>query len=179
MRKLSLNTFLLRSLQALSENGQTAPRKLSLEAVRNPRLLPPLCLYAAFAMEPVRRERLIETSAVMKKEFERQPILSCSVEGLEKALNDISDPEDAYYKLWRSYLSVRDRQKADDETKLLYHARVTKIQKEKGITNYRIYTDLKLNPGNLNAWLTHGDCSKLSLDTARRTLRYVQEYTKA
>lgn len=33
---------------------------------------------------------------------------------------------------------------------------------------YRLYTDLKLNPGNVNAWLKHNDSSKMSLDCARQ-----------
>ena len=42
------------------------------------------------------------------------------------------------------------------------------------MTNYRIYTDLKLNPGNLNAWRKHGDGDEVSLETDRRTLRYLE-----
>ena len=38
------------------------------------------------------------------------------------------------------------------------------------------YHDLNLNPGNLNAWLTHQDCSKVSLNTARKTLNYLRQY---
>ena len=33
---------------------------------------------------------------------------------------------------------------------------------------YRLYTDLKLNPGNVNAWLKHNDSSKMSLDCVRQ-----------
>ena len=52
--------------------------------------------------------------------------------------------------------------------------KVKRLQEKYGVTNYRIYTDLRLNPGNLNAWLKHGDSDKVSLDTARKTLRYVE-----
>ncbi len=38
------------------------------------------------------------------------------------------------------------------------------------------YHDLNLNPSNLNAWLTHQDCSKVSLSTARKTLNYLRQY---
>ena len=51
---------------------------------------------------------------------------------------------------------------------------LTKLQKEKNISNYRIYKDLELNPGNINAYLKHGDPSKLSLATARKTLDYLE-----
>ena len=79
-----------------------------------------------------------------------------------------------YTKVWRSYLSRKNRGQADDHTKELMRQKVKRLQEKYGVTNYRIYTDLRLNPGNLNAWLKHGDSDKVSLDTARKTLRYVE-----
>lgn len=79
-----------------------------------------------------------------------------------------------YHKVWRSYMNRKNRGRADDYTKELMRQKVKRLQEKNGVTNYRIYTDLKLNPGNLNAWLKHGDSDKVSLDTARRTLRYVE-----
>ena len=64
--------------------------------------------------------------------------------------------------------------RADNHTKELMRKKVKRLQEKNGVTNYRIYTDLKLNPGNLNAWLKHGDSEKVSLETARMTLRYVE-----
>ena len=77
------------------------------------------------------------------------------------------------HKVWRSYQSRKNRGQADEHTKELMRQKVKRLQ-EKSVTNYRIYTDLKLNPGNLNAWLKHGDGDKVSLETARRALRYVE-----
>ena len=51
--------------------------------------------------------------------------------------------------------------------------RIRKCQKEKHISNYRIYTDLHLNHGNINDYLTNGNVSKLSLATAQKILDYV------
>jgi hypothetical protein len=53
--------------------------------------------------------------------------------------------------------------------------KVNDYKKLKNITNYRIYTDLKLNHGNINSWLKNGDCDKVSLETARRVLKYTEE----
>ena len=55
--------------------------------------------------------------------------------------------------------------------------RIVQLQKEKGVSTYRLYTDLSLNPGNLNAFLKHGDCSKVSLSTARRAVQHLQDYS--
>ena len=66
---------------------------------------------------------------------------------------------------------------ADDTTqKELIHRRVLELQKKKKLTNYRLYTDLKLNPGNVNAWLKHNDSSKMSLDCARQIYKYAKSY---
>lgn len=40
------------------------------------------------------------------------------------------------------------------------------MQQDKHISNYRIYTDLKLNAGNINDYLTNDRADKLSLKTA-------------
>lgn len=90
----------------------------------------------------------------------------------------IQSPElpEGYRKVWRSYCSVRDAALADNDTKELIHRRVLELQQKKKLTNYRIYTDLKLNPGNVNAWLKHNDSSKMSLDCARQIYKYAKSY---
>jgi hypothetical protein len=52
--------------------------------------------------------------------------------------------------------------------------KVVQLQKPKVVSNYRLYSDLRLNPGNFNAWLKYGDPNKVSLDTARRTVKYLE-----
>ena len=47
------------------------------------------------------------------------------------------------------------------------------LQKDYRVTNY-LYTDLHLNPGNLNAWLKHSDSGKNSFISVRRLISYVQ-----
>lgn len=55
--------------------------------------------------------------------------------------------------------------------------KVKRLQEKKDVTTYRIYTDFKPNPGNLNAWLKHGNGDKVSLETARRALHYVESHS--
>lgn len=86
---------------------------------------------------------------------------------------------DEYHKVWRSFQSQKNRGQSDDHTKELMRLKVKRLQEQCGVSNYRIYTDLKLNPGNVNAWLKHGVTDKVSLDTARRMLRYVEGYLSA
>ena len=39
-------------------------------------------------------------------------------------------------KLWRSYVSVYDRRRADDHTKMLIHKRVQELQAQKQVSNF-------------------------------------------
>lgn len=176
MRRLSFTTFLRRTLRELSIDGQTAPYQLAKETERNPRLVQPLCLYLALVYDETQQEKLLCRFPKLKKEFHRWNFLTLSGVELEQALERLQDPEDGYGKLWRSYVSVRDRKYTDNQTKELIHRKVRALQAEKKVSNYRIYTDLHLNPGNLNAWLLHADCSKVSLNTARRILQYLKQY---
>ncbi len=91
--------------------------------------------------------------------------------------NQSHELPEGYLKVWRSYCSVRDAALADNDTKELIHRRVLELQEKKKLTNYRLYTDLKLNPGNVNAWLKHNDSSKMSLDCARQIYKYAKSYT--
>ena len=78
-----------------------------------------------------------------------------------------------FNKVYRSYLVERDKQKATDHTKSLVLKRTRELQKKKRITTYRLYTDLRLNHGNVHAYIKNGDVSKVSLDTAERLLEYL------
>lgn len=176
MRKLSFRTFLQRTLQNLSVNGRTAPHQLAKELPENPRLLQPLCLYVALTYDEKQKRNLFQRFTTVELEFSCQPFLALSGTDLEQTLETMQDAENGYRKLWCSYISLRDRQQADDHTKRLIHKRVRELQAQKQVSNYRIYHDLNLNPGNLNAWLTHQNCSKVSLSTARRTLNYLRQY---
>lgn len=54
--------------------------------------------------------------------------------------------------------------------------KIVDVQMKKGITNYRIYKALNLNPGNVNAFLKNADTSKVGLDTVRNILVFVNNY---
>ena len=176
VRKLSFKSFLQRTLRELSAEDHTAPHQLAKELPENPRLLQSLCLYVALAYDEQQKVNFFRRFPAVAQESSRWPFLVLSGSELERVLEAEQNPENEYKKLWCSYVSVRDQQQADDHTKMLMHKRVRELQAQKQVSNYRIYHDLNLNPGNLNAWLTHQDCSKVSLTTARKTLDYLRQY---
>lgn len=177
MRELTFRGFLTQYVRQLSEQETNSLYKLAAEAgSSNPRLQEPLFLYAVYSQK---QDVLLQATKVpvLRAEYHRLASLYTADEMTElfEQASPLLPPE--YHKVWRSYQSRKNRAQADDHTKELMRQKVKRLQEKNGVTNYRIYTDLKLNPGNLNAWLKHGDSDKVSLETARRTLRYVETHS--
>ncbi len=176
MRELTFKGFLLQYVKNLSMQDTNSLYKLSTEAAtENPRLREPLLLYALLSQK---HNLLLSATKDTELHTEYHHLLyRYTAEDMLQLLKDHSSalPE-GYHKVWNSYLNRKNKGQADDHTKTLMRNKVKHLQAAYGISNYRIYTDLKLNPGNLNAWLKHGDCSKVSLETARSALKYVQNY---
>ena len=81
-----------------------------------------------------------------------------------------------YKTIYDNFVYMRDRNHKEDSIKALMHAKIVERQSQKGITNYRVYKALNLNPGNINAYLKNCDTSKVSLDTVRNVLAFVNAY---
>lgn len=178
MRELTFKGFLTQYVKRLSRQGTNSLYKLAAEAGNNnPRLREPLLLYAMFAekqdvlLMATKEAALHDHYAGFVSQYSPEQITALLAEGSPLLAEE-------YHKVWRSYVSQKNRLQADNHTKELIRKKVKRLQEKTGVTNYRIYTDLKLNPGNLNAWLKHGDGDKVSLDTARMTLHYVEGATQ-
>ena len=81
-----------------------------------------------------------------------------------------------YFKVYASYAAERATAERENRLKILMRDRAVELKEEKHISGYKIYKTLGLNPGNANAYLKHGDASKVSLATARRILDFVSGY---
>jgi len=174
MRQLSFTGFLRRYLLQLSARESLRICVLSDEADEdNPRLREPLLLYAIMEEKGNLLLRTVRDES-LKCEFERL-IKQYPKSRLEDALRQGMLGAE-YQKVWDSYQSVKNRVQSDNHSKELMRARLMALQKEKGLSTYRIYTDLQLNPGNLNAWVKNGDGNKVSLGVARRVLDYARQY---
>lgn len=174
MRELTFKGFLSRYVRELSSSDTVSLYKLAAEAgTNNPRLKEPLLLYAMFSNK---QDVLMKATKMpsLRSEFE-EVVLQYTVDEVLKMLKEKSVMlSEEYHKVWRSYISEKNRYKTDDYTKELVRKKVKRLQMSGNISNYRIYADLGLNPGNLNAWLKHGECGKVSLNTARKVLSYVE-----
>lgn len=177
MRELTFKGFLAQYVRQLSRQNTLNLHKLTAEAIGdNPRLREPLLLYALFSGKQDLLLMAAQGSPLQKPYTEL--LSQYSAEQVTTLLEEDSPVlAREYHKVWRSYLSRRNQLQADNHTKELMRKKVKRLQEANSITTYRIYTDLGLNPGNLNAWLKHGDGNKVSLDTARLALHYVEGST--
>ena len=174
MRQLTFRGFLRRYLKVLSgKNGVNLRTLLSSAESDNLRLREPLLLYM---MATDKKEQFLEFANGKEELSEMAAVASTyNWQNLEHAL-EVRDENlpIQLQKVYDSYLVKRDWKKGENHSKSLMWNRITKLQQEKSISNYRIYKDLNLNPGNTNAYLKHGDPSKLSLDTVRKALNYLE-----
>ena len=176
MRELTFKGFLAQYVKRLSKFDTNSLYKLAEEASSdNARLREPLFLFALYSGK---QKVLLQATKDQSLLAEYQEMVSLySADQMTQLFEDnASVLPNEYHKVWRSFQSQKNRGQSDDQTKELMRLKVRRLQEQCGVSNYRIYTDLKLNPGNVNAWLKHGVADKVSLDTARRTLRYIEGY---
>ena len=179
MRELTFRGFLTRYVKELSKAKTNSLYKLAEEASSdNARLREPLFLFALYSGK---QTVLLQATKDQNLFTEYQEMVSLYTADLMTQMfeDNASVLPNEYHKVWRSFQSQKNRVQSDDHTKELMRLKVKRLQERCGVSNYRIYTDLNLNPGNVNAWLKHGVADKVSLDTARRILRYVEGYLPA
>lgn len=163
MRKLTFNTFLKQYILDLSGQASLSIHKLSRLAKKNYRLADPLLLYC-----------LLEDKMDVYCKYSK---LTPDLKQLTKD-NYLDDKYDSYsfQKINQSYLRRVNAHEYDIGTKSLIRNNILKMMGDKKITKYRIYTDLSLNPGNINDYLSNGNSKKVSLDLVKKIYNYCSNY---
>ena len=174
MQRLTFNWYLENYIRSLSSSNSTSIYKLAEEMNTNHRLREPLFLYALcvgkieFLLKATKDELLHSQYSGLAKKYTRKTILEALESGDESL-------DKNYHKAYNSYACRRNMPETHSRSKALMHTKIRRLQYEKNISNYRIYTDLKLNPGNINSYLKTGDVKKVSRDMARRIVLYLEE----
>lgn len=108
-------------------------------------------------------------------DYSCEELSKLKADNIEKVLQ--SDKKySSYLNIYNNYKRERLGPHKDDELKLLIHSKIRTLQEEKSISNYRIFTDLKLDPGNINSFLKNKNIDKVSLNLSKDILQYVREY---
>ena len=176
MRRFSFKGWLAKELRYLSGEDTLNLRRLAyLAQGPQPRLRERLVLYAvANGMAERLRgylydERLIAELDVVDAELGRRNISNPDcLKGAE-----LSSIPSRYSKAISSFMSAYYSIESRNESKRLRWQKTVQLQKRKGISNAKIYQALGYNPGNINAYLKHGDIARVTLGTATEIMEYV------
>ena len=79
-----------------------------------------------------------------------------------------------YVNVWRAYRAIKEKSATDRRINALMRKRTLEALEESGVTRYGLCCALRLNKGNVYAYLA-GDDSKVSRGTARRIMEYAEE----
>ncbi len=165
MRKLTLLGFLSEYVRSLSERNTLNIHKLIDEVYSgNDRLREPLFMYCFYSNK---------TDILMKYLTESDKAEYIKNTELLKKGHTNKLPEN-YMKVLNSYKCKAGMKANDDHIKELMIERIVKLKEQKNISNYRIYTDLKINAGNFNDFIKNRNLNKLSLNKSRDVFNYLQ-----
>lgn len=202
MRVLTPVGYLTEYVQRLSKSRTTDLKKLTVEAGTDGfRLREPFMLYAIFTEKQDRVLQIVHSSwyqeqkaaivaaqkdATLQQSIQDFDFAACCDEffgqydkdNIVAALEDPAEPlAHEYHKCWKSFACRRDKPKRDMEVAVRVRERVLEMQKKYGVTNSQIYNALRLNPGNVNAWLNYGKPT-IGRNTALDIFRLLGEYGK-
>ena len=173
--KLTFRGWLLAYCQELTALKTTSVKKLA-SAVEGSA---PHASAAVFllAVEVGRVEELLNRASGSELLAEWKSVASMlpkSPAGAEAfARSSYGDLPIRYRKVVDAYDAVSEGRVNDERAKELMAEKTLAALESAGKTRYRLCKDLKLNEGNVYAWLA-GDPSKVSRATARRAWRYAE-----
>lgn len=172
MRALTFKGYLLSQLQELSGVGGTSLYSFSKLAENNIRLKDALCLYLMMFTDKNLKNKLLKKYDYLNDGCEK--LSGITDNNVEKY---VSKKELSEYKtIYDNYLYRLNKHNNETKIKNLMYKKICEVKQQKCITNYRIYKELNLNAGNVNSFLKYGNTDKLSVETVRKVLTFINEY---
>ena len=165
MRKLSLTGFLSSYVQELGGmNSLSVHRLINAVYNGNYRLKEPLFLYCHFSGKSDILIRYLNDNDRAEYMSVREKL----------GTGDLSSLPVNYAKVFEAYSFRSGRYNNEVRIKGLMADRIVELQKQKRVTSYRIYTDLRINSGNYDSFINKKNYSKLSLSKSREILQYLE-----
>lgn len=161
MNKILFANYLKKYLFLVSNKKTTSINYLFNASKNNVRIIDPLILYCVFNNK----------TNLLNKCTDKYVNLYSKIKEANYHFENFKDFD--FVKIYDSFLHESNRINYDNDTKLKMRENILNIKKEKKISNYRIYTDLKLNPGNVNSFIKNKDVSKISLNATKRIVNYL------
>ena len=174
MNRLSFKGYLKRYLRSLSGLDTNDIRRLADEVPNNYRLAVPLTLYATAVGRRGYLTKVSKCDYLKMTLQETSETMSWNDILLACEQNNDNVLRHEYSKTYKSYLAVRDKQKIKNRSKTFTLDASRELQNKKRISTYRVYKDLRLNHGNVNAYM-NGDVTKVSSEVAESIYKYLSE----
>ena len=172
MRELTFKGYLTYQLRELSGIPGNSVYAFSQIACNNARLKDVLSLYLILYVQENLKNKILKKYDYMRASC--QKLCGLNEYNADEFLRDKSLSE--YRTVYENYLYMRSKKQQEDKIKAMMYARIVEVKCQKKISNYCIYTQLRLNPGNVNSFLKNGDTSKVSLNTTREILSFVTDF---
>ncbi|OUP79504.1 hypothetical protein B5F08_04695 [Anaeromassilibacillus sp. An172] len=172
MRRLTFKSYLMSQCRVFSDKDSTSLYTFSKLSADNARLKDALSLYLALYTPEKLENRLKSKFDYLNRSCEK--LVGINEENIDVFLQDKNKSE--FRTIYDNFLYAQNYQEKENNIKTLMYNKILYLKEEKHITNYCIYKKLNLNPGNTNTFLKNGDVRKVSLDTVRKILAFVNEY---
>jgi hypothetical protein len=179
MSRITLKGWLKIELARLAGQDTASIHRLAtLAKNHNSRIYEPLLVYALETGAANRLMAYLDNGE--RKEEYRAVVGICG----NRSILELKEPEVArlpwsYQKLLHTWRSVEQKAERIERSKRMRLDKTRELMKEKNVSNAQIYRALNLNPGNTNAYLKHGDISKLSIENTTRVMRYLYALQEA
>ena len=165
MRKLTMIGFLSKYVQELADTNTLNVRKLySIVESGNYRLREPLFLYCYY-------NKKADILTKYQNAADREEFLAI-IKIIESGNLTALLPN--YAKVFKAYDYQCGKHDNEIRVKSLMAKKITRLQAEKGISSYRVYTDLRINSGNYDSFIKGRDYSKIRLDKCREIVNYLE-----
>lgn len=165
MSQITFKGWLKKEIGVLAPGRALRPSSLSAAAEENPRLMEYAVLYL------LETDGKVAPGTCLCKEYNS---LRGSYTHGGSFVSEEAIPA-RYRKALSSWRARRDQAEHIDASKRSRLAANKRLQEQTGIRVAQMSRDLGINKGNLNAYFKHSDVSKLSLDTATKVFRYLEE----
>lgn len=166
MRNLTIETYLKQQLLDISSSDSISIKKLVKESRKNARIFDYLVMYCFYTG----KEKLL-----IKYLNKKEKILLSAMD-YNNLLSDKYKDKYSFNKIMESYTNRINENKNENIIKANIRLRIIEMQKKKKVSNYYIYKNLNLNPGNTNSFLKNGDTKKLSLKDVNSVFDLLEQY---
>ena len=157
MKKLSLKTYSLYTLNNMTQSSSVNVKKMQQAYQNNHRLYAPLLCYMYL------KQSKVKENSDFYVDLQNLRQLSQSVNE-QTALDYLKNSQNEELQKYYHSFDTENKRRDENEMKNRYRKMFKTLQKQLGLTDYRLCKLCNANSGNFNAFYNHDQNNKLSLE---------------